>query len=331
MQVDSATEWRGGQVQLAHLMEGLESRGHEVALAACPEGELARRLGRDVLPIPAGVGLRGATALRAHHRRVRPDLVVAQTSHAHSLCLLAGLTPVVHRRVDFAVGGTPWGRWKYRRAALFVAVSEGVARVLRRGGVPPERIRVVADGVRPLGESPPAPDLCGPGPLVGAVGALVDHKGHRVLLEAVAELPELRCVIAGEGPLREDLERRIRELGLEGRVRLLGQRHDVSAVLAALDLLAHPSLEEGMGQAVVEAMAAGVPLLVSDAGGLPEVVGPLCAPVPAGDPGALAQALRDRIAAPWDTEAARVRARERFSVDAMVDGSIAAYLEVVGA
>jgi glycosyltransferase involved in cell wall biosynthesis len=329
LQVDSATEWRGGQVQLALLMEGLEARGHQVWLAACPEGALAARLGRPVLAIPAGAGLRGAAVLRRHVRRLQPDIVAAQTSHAHALCALAGLRPVVHRRVDFAVGGSPWGRLKYGRASLYVAVSHGVAHVLEAGGVAPARIRVVHDGVRPLGPARPAADLLGDGPLIGAVGALVGHKAHRVLVDAMARLPDLRCVIAGEGPLRGELERQICALGLQDRVRLLGQRGDVAAVLAALDLLVHPSVEEGMGQVVVEAMAARVPVLVSDAGGLPEVVGPRARVAPRGDPRALAAMIRQHLAQPDPVSQAANRARERFSVAGMVEGTLSAYHEAV--
>jgi glycosyltransferase involved in cell wall biosynthesis len=327
--VDPASEWRGGQVQLALLIEGLEARGHRVALAATPRGELARRLDREVLALPPSSRLAGAQALRRHVARLRPDLVVAQSSHAHSLCVLAGLRPVVHRRVDFAVGGSPWGRWKYGRALRYVAVSEGVARVLRCGGVSGDDIRVVHDGVHPLQPLPPAADLAGEGPLVGAVGALVDHKDHRVLVEAMAELPGVRCVIAGEGRRRARLEALIRARGLEGRVRLLGQRDDVAAVLAALDLFVHPSIEEGMGQVVVEAMAAGVPTLVSDAGGLPEVVGQEGVVVPAGDARALADGIRAALASPPDAARARERAVGRFSVDGMVEGTLAAYHEAL--
>jgi len=316
-------------VQLQLLIDGLEQRGHELHLAATPSGELARRLGRPVQAVPPGASPQGALALRRIVRRLQPDVVAAQTSHAHSLCVLAGLRPVVHRRVDFAVGGSPWGRWKYRRAGLYVAVSRGVARVLEAGGVEPERIRVVHDGVRPLPTAAPAGDLDGDGPLVASVGALVDHKAHWVLVEAMARLPGARCVIAGEGPLRSALEERIARLGLEGRVRLLGQRDDIPAVFAAADLFVHPSVEEGMGQVVVEAMAAGVPVLVTDAGGLPEVVGPGASTAPAGDPEALAAAVAARLEQPGELEAARQRAAALFSVDAMVEGTLQAYLEAV--
>ncbi len=145
----------------------------------------------------------------------------------------------------------------------------------------------------------------------------------------MARWPDLRCVIAGEGPLRGELERQICALGLQDRVRLLGQRGDVAAVLAALDLLVHPSVEEGMGQVVVEAMAARVPVLVSDAGGLPEVVGPRARVAPRGDPRALAAMIRQHLAQPDPVSQAANRARERFSVAGMVEGTLSAYHEAV--
>lgn len=329
LQVDSAVEWRGGQQQLAYLVEGMRARDHEVWVAAPTEGALAARLDTPVLSIPRGNNPLAAIQLAAHVRRVRPDLVAAQTSHAHGLCALAGLRPVVHRRVDFAVGRSVGSRWKYGRARLYLAVSRGVARVLEAGGVPAGLIRVVHDGVEPLEPATAAPDLAGPGPLVGAVGALVDHKAHWVLVEAMALLPDVRCVIAGEGHRRSALEARIDRLGVGDRVRLLGQRRDIAAVFAALDLFVHPSVEEGMGQVVVEAMAAGVPVLVSDAGGLPEVVGDRAETVPAGDPRRLAEAIRARLGREASVETAILRARQRFSVDAMVEGTLAAYMEAL--
>ncbi len=329
--MDSATEWRGGQVQLALLLQGLRERGLRVLLAAPPRGELAARVGAPDLPLAAGNDPRAAWQLRSWLARNPVDLVAAQTSHAHGSCVLAGLSPVVHRRVDFAPSSSRASRFKYRRAGLFVAVSDGVRQMLRAAGVPPHRIRVVHDGVRPLGAADPAPDLTGDGPLLLAVGALVEHKGHRVLLEALARLPGQRCVIAGEGPSRGRLQRQIEALGLQGRVQLLGQRQDVPALFAAADLLVHPSVEEGMGQVVVEAMAAGLAVLVSDAGGLPEVVGDGCCPVPAGDPAALAAAIRTRLDDPrrYDLPLARLRARELFSVEAMVEGTLQAYTDYV--
>lgn len=328
--MDSAREWRGGQRQLELLVDGMVARGHRVRVACPPDGALAARLGPLVLPIPAGPSLSAIPALRRHFAAFEPDLVAAHTPHALGVCALTGVAPVVHRRVDFRLGRGLASRWKNRRARAWIAVSEGVARVLVGGGVPSNRIHVVHDGVEALPPAAPASDLDGPRPLVGAVGALVPHKGHRYLLEAVARLPSVHVVLAGDGPLRGSLERQARRLGIRERVRFLGHREDVSAIFAALDLFVHPSVEEGMGQVVVEAMLAGVPVVVSRAGGLPEVVGDTAASVPPGDASALARAIRRCLDDRPPVDRARIRASTSFSVDRMVDSTVEIYAALVG-
>lgn len=306
LHVDTATEWRGGQVQLLALARGMEARGWSVKVACPPEGRLWRELeflGDRRLAIPPGASTRTTWYIRQSD----VDMVAAHTSHGHSAATLGGKPLVVHRRVDFEVSGG----WKYQRPAAYIAVSQAVADVLTRAGV--SKVTVVHDGVAPLAPAPPAPD----GPEVLAVGARVAHKGHRVLAEAAESLSGVDIAVAGEGPLKPP--------GL----RYLGFRPDVSALLAAADVFVHPSLEEGMGQAVVEAMLAGVPVVVSDAGGLPEVVGDCGVIVRRGDSAALLKGLARALAGDHpDVEDAAARAKQHFSVDAMVDGTLAVYSEV---
>ena len=305
VQVDTAVEWRGGQAQTCLLVEGMLARGWPVAVACPPNGALWRALPSQVerVPLAAGRTLRGLARLAA----TPADLFAAQTSHAHTLCALLSRPLVVHRRVDFV----PSGGWKYRRPEATIAVSGAVERVLFAKGI--RRISVVYDGVRALPPALPAAD----GPAVLAVGARVAHKGHAELASAAGLLPGLDIGVAGDGPLTPP--------GL----RYLGPRSDVSALLAAARVFVHPSVEEGFGQAVVEAMLAGVPVVVTDAGGLPEVVGDCGLVVPRGDPEALAGAITRALAGAHPAvEAAAERARSRFSVDAMVDGTLAVYAAV---
>lgn len=301
--VDTATQWRGGQQQTLLLIEGMIERGWPAVVACPPNGALWSALAHlpcERIAIPAGQTLRGAWTLS----RCNADLFAAQTSHAHSMCALLSTPLVVHRRVDFL----PSGGWKYRRPDRFVAVSAAVAGVLASVGA--TGVHVVHDGVRPLPEMAPAKD----GPTVLAVGARVAHKGHRILAEAAALLPDVDIGVAGEGPL------------LYPGIRWLGQRDDVAALHAAATVFVHPSVEEGMGQAVVEAMLAGVPVVVSDAGGLPEVVGDAGIVVPRGDPSALAAAIRRALSGEHPCiETARQRAHSQFGVDGMVDGTLAVY------
>jgi len=345
LHVDTAREWRGGQTQLLLLLRA--NPDHEVALP--PDARLrpaVEALGIRVHPIAFRGPWRGTRTLARLVRARAPDLVAAHTSHAHGHALLAGGAPlVVHRRLDFRP--STLSRLKYRGPRGYVAVSEAVKRALSASGVPAERVEVVYDGVdaEPFLDARPVPlrDTLGCEPdtiLVGAVGALVPHKGHAVLIDAMALLRArgvaARAAIAGEGSLRRRLLRRIHRRGLEGAVYLLGQCGDVPGLLRAVDLLCHPSLEEGMGQAVVEAMLAGTPVVASAAGGIPELVehGRTGRLVPPGTPSALADALAEAITDAPGTRRyaaeARAVARARFGPDRMVRGTLSAYHRFLG-
>jgi len=307
LHVDTASEWRGGQVQLLTLVRGMVDRGWPV-LVACPaDSPLWRRLeflGDRRLAIPAGNSIRTTWAAR----QADVDLIAAHTSHAHTLCSVLSRPLVVHRRVDFV----PSGGWKYRRPDVYIAVSDAVAAILRRVGV--EDVRVVRDGVDPLPPLPPAPD----GPSVLAVGACVAHKGHAVLAEAALLLEGLDIGVAGEGPLRYP------------SLRHLGFRADVAALLAAADVFVHPSLEEGLGSAVIEAMLAGVPVVASDAGGLPELVGDTAILVRRGDADGLARGIARALAGDHPpASAARARAERQFGAGRMVEETLAVYADAL--
>ncbi|HSU91500.1 MAG TPA: glycosyltransferase family 4 protein, partial [Sporolactobacillaceae bacterium] len=168
-----------------------------------------------------------------------------------------------------------------------------------------------------------------------AVGALEARKGHRFLIEAIAAHGDssvaLRCLIAGDGSIRADLEREIAALGCAARVAMLGRIEDPRELLWAADIFAMPSLKEGLGVAALEAMACGVPAIVSAVGGLREVVehddsGILVEPARADEIGAaiarLASSaeLRSRMAV-----AARQRVERNFSMTTMAERTLALY------
>lgn len=307
LHVDTSTEWRGGQVQLVALACGMAERGWPVAVGCPRASPLWEALdGLDRLDLPAGRSPLSTLRLA----RASADLLAAHTSHAHTLCLPLSRPLVVHRRVDFL----PGGGLKYRRPEAYVCVSQAVASIVERAGG--QGCVVVPDGVDSLLAQAAAPD----GPTVLAVGARVAHKGHRFLAEAAALLPGVDIGVAGDGPL------------LYPGLRWLGPRADVAALHAAAAVFVHPSIEEGMGQAVIEAMLSGLPVVCTDAGGLPEVVGGTAIVVPKGDPAALAEGIGRALRGEHPSiEAARERALERFSVRAMIDGSLAVYTRVAAA
>ena len=322
--VDTERGWRGGQAQLDLFLRATAGRleHHLLVPARSPWIQRAPE-GVTVHPLPLRGRWLGARALRRRIRALAPQVVGVHTAHA--LALVDSGPLVVHRRVDFLPSRRALARMARARAVL--AVSDAVAELLRRRGV--LRVRVVYDGVDhevPLAPAPPRPHLV-------AVGALVAHKDHATLLDAMRRVP-VSLDVVGEGPLRARLERRCRRWGLDGRVRLVGQVDDVPARLARATALVHPSREEGLGQVVLEAMARGVPVVATRAGGLPEGVDGDGVLVPPRDPEALAGALRGMLAEHerFRRHLASVRDRRarRFGVPAMVEATLAAYLRAAG-
>jgi glycosyltransferase involved in cell wall biosynthesis len=164
--------------------------------------------------------------------------------------------------------------------------------------------------------------------VIGSVGRLDKVKGYAVLLEALAEIagshPDTLCLVCGDGPARPELEREARRRGLESRVRFLGWRRDVPSLLQAMDLYVQPSLLEGFGLSVLEAMAAGLPVVATRTGGLPEVVGEGQTGdlVPAGDARRLGESLARLLSDPQRRSAygaeGEARARREFPLQRMV-------------
>ncbi|MBI5211138.1 MAG: glycosyltransferase [Elusimicrobia bacterium] len=174
--------------------------------------------------------------------------------------------------------------------------------------------------------------------LLGAAGRLDRQKGFATLIDAMGALKDrpIRCVILGEGPQRRDLEDRIRRLGIERQVMLLGERDDMPSWLSSLDIYVLPSLWEGLPNALLEAMALGLPVIASSVDGVPEAVdndqdGLL---IPAGKPQALAQAITRLIDDPQARSrlgaAAREKVARRFGLLDMMAAYEGAYDEVMG-
>jgi glycosyltransferase involved in cell wall biosynthesis len=229
-------------------------------------------------------------------------------------------------------------RWAARRSAALVAVSEATARDLRTTlRLSDDAVQVVHNGI-PFREGNrsslrselalAADDL-----LIVAVGNLYPVKGHAVLLRALGELRRSgttasvpwRLAIAGRGEEEEKLRMLAADQGIADRVALLGFRKDVPDILAAADVFVMPSLSEGLPLALVEAMAAGLPVVVSDVGGVSEVAvaGREAILVPPGDPARLAAGvatlLRDSGARSALGTAAHERAVRDFSVSTMCE------------
>jgi len=217
-------------------------------------------------------------------------------------------------------------RQAYRCAHAVVANSSAAADRLRREGIAPDRIRVVPNGIS-LGDFAFTRE---PRPIrkLLTVANLRKEKAHEVLFEAVARLaqrhPQLRLRVAGDGPRAADLRALAVSLGIADRVALLGHREDVAALLEEADAFVLPSRSEAFPNSVVEAMAAGLPVVACAVGGLLELVesGRTGLLVPVDDVPATVEALDSLIADPSRArtmgDAARHVIAQRYSFDRMV-------------
>ncbi len=356
LHLDEQLGWRGGEQQASWLMAGLVDAGHEVTLCGRPSGRFvqAEHAGRAIARETAAYRNEAdvATAWRVARivKKKRIDILHAHTSHAHTMACLARLFArrgkvVVSRRVSFVPRNGRVNRWKYSLPDMFLCVSGNVDEVLAEYGIPEQQRRVVysaVDAAR-LDVAPASRASLGvpeDAPLFVSAGALVGHKDHETLVNAmahvVAQEPEARLVIAGEGELRSRIESLIEELGLAARVRLLGHRDDAPAVIHAADVYVSSSWSEGLGTSVLEGLACGVPVVATVAGGIPEMIrnGETGYLVPNRDPNALANALLEAIN---DMDAARTMAArgpgfvaENFSVERMVADTTKVYEELLG-
>jgi glycosyltransferase involved in cell wall biosynthesis len=359
LHVDSERTWRGGERQVLELMRRQRARGDEPHLAA-PRGSalLSRAVSEGfaghAVPMRGAWDLGSALALADLHRRLRPDVVHWHAARAHALgAIAAQLAPgparVLSRRVDFPVRGSAGSRLLYglRRDAT-IAISEGVRDALVQSGLDPSSIDVVRSGIdltpfdAPFDRSAIRSRLgTREGDfLVLQVAALAPHKSQKDLLDAarivLAERPEARIWIAGEGILRDELEQQHRRLDLGDRVRLLGFRDDVPDLLKAADLFCVSSYLEGMGTATLDAMAVGLPVVATRVGGIPEIVedGVTGLLVPPRDPEALAGAILALARDPARRQSMGREARERvraFSADRTEAETRRVYLKAIGA
>lgn len=309
--------WGGGEKWMLTAATAMAQRGHGVTVAAPGGSEIARRAAAGGLPV-LPVRYRGDLDLASwlsvfrHCRRARVDLLCCNMDRvlrvAGAAARVAGVPAVLPRRgSEFPLKDRPAYRFAYRQLATGMIVnSRATARTLTRGldWEPAGRLHVLYNGLdcAPFRTGVDRAALraelgvAAGATLLASVGELTTRKDHMCLVEALPRLVEqdgaVELVVVGEGPEREPLLHRARELGVADRLHLPGFRDDVPALLQASDLYVHPARLEGFGYAVAEAMAAQLACVVADASSLPEVIedGRTGALFGVGDPAALAAA-----------------------------------------
>jgi glycosyltransferase involved in cell wall biosynthesis len=344
----------GAQAYVASLLPVLAAR-FDVVVAAHGRGPLraaaadagVRFVGLEHVrrPINPWRDVAGFVELVRLMRRERPDILHASSSKAGVLGRLAALVAGVPIRI-FTVHGWAFAahtgpastlyRWADRLArpltTVTICVSENErAAGIRAGTCSAERSVVIRNAVSLDGR--PRAEHDNGRPRLIAVGRLKAPKDFVTLVRALALLPResFEALIVGEGPDRSMLESELRRLGLESRVRLAGERHDVPDLLAASDVFVLASVSEGLPVSVLEAMAAELPVVASHVGGLSELVvdGETGLLVPPRDADALAAAL-GRLAADHSLRrqlgaAGRAHAESRFDPESFARAHVDLY------
>lgn len=294
----------GMQNHVANLTRALDRQGvaQTVLTSRAPTAPLAQRIGERGLVLRPGLAVaraRGVYALGAAviapvvarradvvHAHVTIDLglvpVAAAVARLHRLPLVVTVHTSLRHSLEVTDARTRriqrWGgaveHWVERRADAVIALAPRLRDRLTGDGIAPGKVHVIPSGVDPRRfagrPADPFPDLRRP--RLVFVGRLEPEKDVAVLLRAAARLARpVHIVVVGDGSERAPLLRLARELGIAGRVRLTGflPHAELPAVLAHADVLVHPSRMEELGTAIVEAMYAGLPVVVSDCGGIP--------------------------------------------------------------
>ncbi|MGD8447210.1 MAG: glycosyltransferase family 4 protein, partial [Desulfobacterales bacterium] len=274
----------------------------------------------------------------------------SHTSHAHTLAFIASIgcriCRLVTRRVDFSIFRHSFLRLsgiKYRHMAdYYIAISRKIKEVMVADGIAAERIFVVHSGVdlqrfasvsgeHLANEFHLTPDE----KVVINVAHLAGHKGQQFLVRAiprvVREIPQVRFFIVGQGELLAELKALAASLGITRELVFTGFRNDVGAFYKIADLFVMSSVQEGLGTAVLDALAEGKAVVATDSGGIPEIIrdgetGRLVEPA---NPEALAQGIIDVLRHPLPAakmaDRGRVLVQNQFSIDAMAENNLAVY------
>jgi glycosyltransferase involved in cell wall biosynthesis len=294
-QIDAGKEWRGGQRQSFFFAKQLKRNGYSFQFVVQPGSPLHQKAADAGLPvfplkISSEADMRSVLRLSLAMKRKKCRLIHSHDAHSVAVGAAAASLAkvpirVISRRVDFPIKKNVLSQRKYKKNVdAIIAVSEGVKNVLVDSGIEAQFIRVIPDGIdfAPYEDKTSkdylrrelsfAPDDF----LVGIVAQLSDDKGHKYLIQASKTLrekaPDIKIVIVGEGPLRLELNKQVKEIQSEDMVFFLGFREDVPQILNSLDMFVLSSEHEGLGSILMDAMACRLPIVATRVGGIPEVV-----------------------------------------------------------
>jgi len=355
LHIETGRNLYGGALQVLYLMEGLAKAGCRNSLVCAEGGAIAAKSNPfstvHQVSMQGDMDPRFLFSLLRIIRQERPHLVHVHSRRGADLwgglaAKISGTKALITRRVDNPE--TPLvARLKYNPYARIITISEGIRRVLLAEGIPEQKLACVPSAIDPTPYRHPCETgwfqkefgLHATVKAVGVIAQLIPRKGHRYLIEAAPKIlkacPETRFLFFGQGPLRNELETLCKNKNLGEKISFSGFRPDLERILPCLSLVVHPATMEGLGVALLQASAAGIPIVATNTGGIPEIIqhaqnGYLLAP---GDVNGIADAVVSLLTDPAKAErfgrAGRERVLSHFSVEGMVKGNLAAYKQIL--
>ncbi|MEX2597305.1 MAG: glycosyltransferase family 4 protein [Salibacteraceae bacterium] len=297
LHISSPKTWRGGEQQLIYLVEELQTLGVD-QVVMCPFNSAVHKYclknHRPHVTYFKGFSANPMVAFKVSHvcRKEQIDLIHVHDSHAHNFAVLSAvltnldLPIIVSRRVDFRVHGGGLSLFKYNHPNVkkVVCVSHAIKEIMTEFIEKPDKLAVVHSGIdlskfdsiktdarlrKELGVSKDCK-------LIGNVAALAPHKDYFTFIETAKKLIDnglnAHFLAIGEGPSRKEIEQRISSEGMDNYITLTGFRTDVLNLLVELDVFLITSETEGLGTSILDALALGVPVVATRAGGIVEVV-----------------------------------------------------------
>lgn len=356
LHIETGRHLYGGGLQVIWLLEGLSRLGYRNSLL-CAHGSAIGRKATSFanvhqIPMHGEMDPRLLFSLLRIIRTEKPHLI-----HVHSrrgadlwgglVAKLTRTTGILTRRVDNPEPPL-LARLKYGMFARIITISEAILRVLTAEGISKNKLVCVPSAVDPRPYQHPCEKewfrnefrLNAATRAIGVIAQLIPRKGHRDVIDAAPKIlnacPQTRFLFFGQGPLRTPLEELSTKRGLAGKITFAGFRYDLERVLPCLSAIVHPATMEGLGVSLLQAAAAGVPIVATNRGGIPEIVrqgenGYLLEP---GDVNGIAHAvislLRDQEKAARFGRSGRRIVEARFSVANMVEGNVSVYLQIPG-
>lgn len=287
--LDDSKNLRGGERQVLYLAKELKELGYENYIVARKNSPLYRKSIEEEIPaitlpyifewdLISGIIL--AIKINKINKNRKKVIIHTHTGHTPAVAVISRLflkaKLIVHRRVDFKIKNNFLSKLKYKNADAIIAISSVIKKIIS-GFIPQEKIKLIPSSI----DSKLLTELSSKiqrdnVKIIGTLIALVPHKDPENLVKAarvvLEKYPDIEFLIGGEGNLRKKVENMIIEYGISDKVKLYGYVDDNINFFKSIDIFVLPSKEEGLGSVLIEAMACGLPIVATDAGGIPELI-----------------------------------------------------------